>query len=65
MFIYFQLLTVTPADNALALVYRDKDTLKFVKHINCKVNILQNEPEFYDISTVYFEWVYVAIDSYI
>lgn len=29
-----ELLTVYPEDNSLALVYRDKETLKFVKHVN-------------------------------
>ncbi|KAF7660591.1 hypothetical protein LDENG_00279300 [Lucifuga dentata] len=31
-----ELLTVYPEDNSLALVYRDKETLKFVKHVNHK-----------------------------
>ncbi|KAM5207141.1 prolyl 3-hydroxylase OGFOD1 isoform 4-T4 [Hipposideros larvatus] len=29
-----ELLTVNPENNSLALVYRDRETLKFVKHIN-------------------------------
>ncbi|XP_063293375.1 prolyl 3-hydroxylase OGFOD1 [Pelobates fuscus] len=31
-----ELLTVYPENNCLALVYRDKETMKFVKHINHK-----------------------------
>lgn len=51
-----QLLTVYPEDNSLALVYRDKETLKFVKHINHKSCC--DSPSiraFYDFSFVYFE----------
>ena len=54
-FISFQLLTVNPAENSLALVYRDKDTLKFVKHINNRINEMQNDKEFFDIALTYFE----------
>ena len=51
---FFQLLTVQPKENSLALVYRDKDTLKFVKHVNSSVNKMPNKG-FYDISAVYYE----------
>ncbi|KAM3877385.1 prolyl 3-hydroxylase OGFOD1 [Diretmus argenteus] len=53
-----ELLTVYPEDNSLALVYRDKETLKFVKHINHKSS---SQPAgspcrgFYDFSFVYYE----------
>jgi len=51
-----ELLTVHPADNCLALVYRDKDTLRFVKHINNKVKELPSDRQhFYDFSLNYFE----------
>lgn len=51
-----QLLTVYPEDNSLALVYRDKETLKFVKHINHKsCSDSTNIRAFYDFSFVYFE----------
>lgn len=51
-----QLLTVYPEDNSLALVYRDKETLKFVKHINHKsFSDSANIKIFYDFSFVYFE----------
>ncbi|XP_077374713.1 prolyl 3-hydroxylase OGFOD1 isoform X2 [Festucalex cinctus] len=33
-----ELLTIYPEDNSLALVYRDKETLKFVKHVNHRSN---------------------------
>ena len=55
-FSLFQLLTVNPAENSLALVYRDKNTLKFVKHINNRINEMQNDKEFFDIALTYFEW---------
>ncbi|XP_003970033.2 prolyl 3-hydroxylase OGFOD1 [Takifugu rubripes] len=51
-----ELLTVYPEDNSLALVYRDKETLKFVKHINHKsFSDSANDRIFYDFSFVYFE----------
>jgi len=50
----FQLLTVTPSENSLALVYRDQETLKFVKYLNCEVNKMPNKG-FYDLSVTYYE----------
>ncbi|KAM6943507.1 prolyl 3-hydroxylase OGFOD1 [Xenentodon cancila] len=52
-----ELLTVYPEDNSLALVYRDKETLKFVKHINHKSSPVGSSTcrEFYDFSFVYYE----------
>ncbi|KAJ3592864.1 hypothetical protein NHX12_005202 [Muraenolepis orangiensis] len=54
-----ELLTVHPEDNCLALVYRDKETLKFVKHINHKSSCQENgnylRRTFYDFSFVYYE----------
>uniref|UniRef100_A0AAQ4QW95 Prolyl 3-hydroxylase OGFOD1 n=1 Tax=Gasterosteus aculeatus aculeatus TaxID=481459 RepID=A0AAQ4QW95_GASAC len=56
-----ELLTVYPEDNSLALVYRDKETLKFVKHVNHKslsdsANANSStRGAFYDFSFVYYE----------
>ncbi|KAF4111186.1 prolyl 3-hydroxylase OGFOD1 [Onychostoma macrolepis] len=53
-----ELLTVYPEDNSLALVYRDKDTLKFIKHINSSSSSQlssQNTTAFYDFSFNYYE----------
>ncbi|XP_034417964.1 prolyl 3-hydroxylase OGFOD1 [Cyclopterus lumpus] len=54
-----ELLTVYPEDNSLALVYRDKETLKFVKHVNHEsLSDSDNSftcREFYDFSFVYYE----------
>ncbi|CAM4522353.1 unnamed protein product [Leuciscus chuanchicus] len=53
-----ELLTVYPEDNSLALVYRDKDTLKFIKHINNNSSShlsSQNTTAFYDFSFNYYE----------
>ncbi|TRY89508.1 hypothetical protein DNTS_016075 [Danionella cerebrum] len=47
------LLTVYPEDNSLALVYRDKDTLKFIKHINNSSS--SHTAAFYDFSFTYYE----------
>uniref|UniRef100_A0AAQ5ZZV2 Prolyl 4-hydroxylase alpha subunit domain-containing protein n=1 Tax=Amphiprion ocellaris TaxID=80972 RepID=A0AAQ5ZZV2_AMPOC len=50
-----ELLTVYPEDNSLALVYRDKETLKFVKHVNHKSSSESAGRGFYDFSYVYYE----------
>ncbi|XP_032374936.1 prolyl 3-hydroxylase OGFOD1 isoform X2 [Etheostoma spectabile] len=54
-----ELLTVYPEDNSLALVYRDKETLKFVKHVNHKSSSGSVKSStygaFYDFSFVYYE----------
>ncbi|NWU95243.1 OGFD1 hydroxylase, partial [Upupa epops] len=54
-----ELLTVNPEDNCLALVYRDKETLKFVKYINHRsLARLKKHPSrtgFWDFSFVYYE----------
>uniref|UniRef100_A0A8C5I5A3 Prolyl 3-hydroxylase OGFOD1 n=1 Tax=Gouania willdenowi TaxID=441366 RepID=A0A8C5I5A3_GOUWI len=52
-----ELLTVYPEDNSLALVYRDKETLKFVKHVNHKSSSTSRSDQagFYDFSFVYYE----------
>ncbi|XP_044050923.1 prolyl 3-hydroxylase OGFOD1 [Siniperca chuatsi] len=54
-----ELLTVYPEDNSLALVYRDKETLKFVKHVNHKSSSdfadSSTGRTFYDFSFVYYE----------
>ena len=49
-----ELLTVVPAPNSLALVYRDKDTLEFLKYVNSRVND-RDKPYFYMASLVYQE----------
>uniref|UniRef100_A0A6Q2YU18 Prolyl 3-hydroxylase OGFOD1 n=1 Tax=Esox lucius TaxID=8010 RepID=A0A6Q2YU18_ESOLU len=54
-----ELLTVYPEENSLALVYRDKETLKFVKHINHRSSTLPIGDAcmqtFFDFSFVYYE----------
>lgn len=54
-----ELLTIHPEDNSLALVYRDKETLKFVKHINHKSLNQSHEATdrngYWDFSFVYYE----------
>ncbi|XP_078067238.1 prolyl 3-hydroxylase OGFOD1 [Mustelus asterias] len=54
-----ELLTLCPEDNSLALIYRDKETLKFVKHINQRsISLCKNTQErkgFWDFSFVYNE----------
>ncbi|XP_072374644.1 prolyl 3-hydroxylase OGFOD1 isoform X1 [Scyliorhinus torazame] len=54
-----ELLTLCPEDNSLALIYRDKETLKFVKHINQRSNSqckkTHEKRGFWDFSFVYYE----------
>ncbi|XP_038610639.1 prolyl 3-hydroxylase OGFOD1 isoform X2 [Tachyglossus aculeatus] len=54
-----ELLTVNPENNSLALVFRDKETLKFVKYINHRSlerkNTNQSRAGFWDFSFVYYE----------
>ncbi|KAM3626267.1 uncharacterized protein V6R79_026041 [Siganus canaliculatus] len=45
-----ELLTVYPESNSLALVYRDKETLKFVKHINHRSSANQRSGSYYVVS---------------
>lgn len=49
-----ELLTVSPAHNSLALVYRDKETLRFVKHVNHQITQMPYQ-RFFDISFIYYE----------
>ncbi|CAN2389529.1 2-oxoglutarate and iron-dependent oxygenase [Pristimantis euphronides] len=54
-----ELLTVYPENNCLALVYSDKETMRFVKHINHRslerdAN-LPNRRGFWDFAFVYYE----------
>lgn len=49
-----ELLTVSPVDNTLSLVYRDKETLSFVKHIN-HLCLERGPHPFYDIQFIYYE----------
>ncbi|KAL6039450.1 hypothetical protein STEG23_025155 [Scotinomys teguina] len=54
-----ELLVVNPENNTLALVYRDRETLKFVKHINHRSREQQktfpNRSGFWDFAFVYYE----------
>ncbi|XP_033118300.1 prolyl 3-hydroxylase OGFOD1-like [Anneissia japonica] len=54
-----ELLSVAPKENCLSLVYRDKDTLRFVKHINHRATEHASRTNsstcFNDISFVYYE----------
>ncbi|KAH9523774.1 Prolyl 3-hydroxylase ogfod1 [Bulinus truncatus] len=49
-----ELLSVLPSGNSLALVYRDKSTVKFVKHLNHQISEISPSC-FYEINTVYYE----------
>eukprot|EP00118_Oscarella_pearsei_P013781 m.113866 g.113866 ORF g.113866 m.113866 type:complete len:446 (+) comp37467_c0_seq2:320-1657(+) len=49
-----ELLTVLPTSNALALVYRDEETLKFTKYVNA-LSSCNDCKEFYDLYFTYYE----------
>jgi len=49
-----ELLTALPENNTLQLIYKDAQTLGFVKYVNDGINVLPNG-EFHDISVAYFE----------
>nr|CAH0107368.1 unnamed protein product [Daphnia galeata] len=46
-----ELLTICPSNNCLALVYRDQDTMRFVKHINS----LSGDLKHFTINGVYYD----------
>lgn len=51
-----EILTLTPARNSLALVYRDHGLLNFVKHVNHRVTGRSGEDScFHDMSFAYYE----------
>ncbi|KAM9607568.1 prolyl 3-hydroxylase OGFOD1 [Trichechus inunguis] len=54
-----ELLTVNPENNSLALVYRDRETLKFVKYINHRSleqqKTFPHRTGFWDFSFIYYE----------
>jgi len=47
-----ELVTVAPEENTLNLVYRDKDSLKFVKYVNTTVGEIG---KFHDVAYTYYE----------
>ena len=59
LLLFLQLLTVSPLENSMGLVYRDKETIKFVKHVNhnsvAKSGSADRQNGFYDFYTVYYE----------
>ncbi|XP_071485533.1 prolyl 3-hydroxylase OGFOD1-like [Diadema antillarum] len=55
-----ELLNIFPEDNSLCLVYRDKDTLRFVKHINqsfvkSRETSSNKQSAFYELYLVFYE----------
>ncbi|KAL8612110.1 hypothetical protein ACOMHN_013989 [Nucella lapillus] len=49
-----ELLSVNPTPNCLALVYKDRETLRFVKHVNHRIT-KGKEPQYYTMSATYYE----------
>jgi hypothetical protein len=50
-----ELLTAQPEENALTLVYRDGQTLSFVKRVTDEANGALKDGVFHDIALVYVE----------
>nr|KAG5685331.1 hypothetical protein BaRGS_003222 [Batillaria attramentaria] len=48
------LLSVCPSPNSLALVYREEETMRFVKHINHRATKAK-ESQYYCVSAIYYE----------
>ena len=46
-----ELLTIAPKANSLSLVFRDQDTLRFVKYLNARCQ----DDYFYDVFACYYE----------
>lgn len=53
--LFLQLLCVDPTANALALVYRDEETLQFVKYVTDSVKRINEANAFFDFSFLYLE----------
>lgn len=49
-----ELLTAQPSENTLILIYRDMDTLKFIKRVTNEITFMQRK-EYHDMSLVYYE----------
>ena len=50
-----ELLSVQPAENSLVLVYKDKETLKFVKRVTDEITSRMPNREFHDIALTYYD----------
>merc|ERR1712029_657803 len=50
-----ELLTSSPVPNSLALVYKDKETLRFVKYVNAEADECLVDGQFHDLSVTYYE----------
>ena len=50
-----ELLTSSPESNTLALVYKDKETLRFVKYVNDEAEQALKDGQFHDLSVTYYE----------
>ncbi|XP_023320742.1 prolyl 3-hydroxylase OGFOD1 [Eurytemora carolleeae] len=48
-----ELVTVEPENNSLNLVFRDKESMRFVKHVNSR--IAENNGPFHDLEFTYYE----------
>ena len=50
-----ELLTASPEDNTLTIVYKDNETLSFIKYVTNEINILLPNGEFHDLAVTYYE----------
>ena len=50
-----ELLTASPEDNTLTIVYKDSETLSFIKYVTNEINDCIKSGEFHDIAVTYYE----------
>ena len=50
-----ELLTATPEANTLTIVYKDSETLSFIKYVTNEINRMLPSGEFHDVAVTYYE----------
>ena len=50
-----ELLTASPEDNTLTIVYKDSETLSFIKYVTNEINNNVSSGQFHDIAVTYYE----------
>ena len=50
-----ELLTASPDQNTLTIVYKDSETLSFVKYVSDEINETVKNGQFNDIAVTYYE----------
>ena len=50
-----ELLTASPEDNTITIVYKDSETLSFIKYVTNEINTTLDAGEFHDMAVTYYE----------